>query len=255
MNSNVAEVPATAVVPRAGVLTPIDLLQMAMQQGADLDRLERLLALKREWDAAQAKEAYYAASAACRATPVTIYKAKYVDIPGGAKYWHAELSDVCTAIDQVLAAHGMSYRWNVEQKDKRIFVTCTLRHAGGHEEHITMDGPPDDSGKKNPLQQIQSTVTYLQRHTLLAITGRATKGMDNDGRGADADPADERRRPARPAAPAGAEPSRLVDEGNAEAAKGEAALNEWWKRLTQQQRTDVTPYFAAMKQDARRAGR
>lgn len=30
------------------------------------------------------------------------------------------------------------------------------------------------------IQQIASTVTYLQRYTLLAITGMSTKGMDDD---------------------------------------------------------------------------
>jgi hypothetical protein len=47
-----------------------------------------------------------------------------------------------------------------------------------------MSAPPDASGGKNTIQQIASTVTYLQRYTLLAITGVATKGQDDDARGA-----------------------------------------------------------------------
>jgi hypothetical protein len=44
-------------------------------------------------------------------------------------------------------------------------------------------GCADATGNKNPVQQIGSTVTYLQRYTLLAATGLATSDSDDDGRG------------------------------------------------------------------------
>ena len=36
------------------------------------------------------------------------------------------------------------------------------------------------SGSKNSIQAVGSTVTYLQRYTLLAVTGLAAKGQDSD---------------------------------------------------------------------------
>ena len=51
----------------------------------------------------------------------------------------------------------------------------------GHSESVTLSAPPDDSGKKNNIQQIASTVTYLERYTLLAATGTAVKEQDDDG--------------------------------------------------------------------------
>ncbi|MNL48938.1 ERF superfamily protein [compost metagenome] len=50
-----------------------------------------------------------------------------------------------------------------------------------------MQAMPDNSGKKNAIQQVASTITYLQRYTLLAATGVATKGQDDDARGANLD--------------------------------------------------------------------
>jgi hypothetical protein len=50
-----------------------------------------------------------------------------------------------------------------------------------------MTGPLDDSGNKNKIQQAGSTVTYLQRYTLLAVTGLSTQDQDDDGQGADDD--------------------------------------------------------------------
>ena len=55
----------------------------------------------------------------------------------------------------------------------------------GHSEETTLKAPPDTSGSKNSIQAIGSTVTYLERYTLLAATGMAAAGMDNDGRFAD----------------------------------------------------------------------
>ena len=47
-----------------------------------------------------------------------------------------------------------------------------------------MSGPPDDSGKKNPLQQIKSTITYLEIATFEAVTGiAASDAGDDDGNG------------------------------------------------------------------------
>jgi hypothetical protein len=55
----------------------------------------------------------------------------------------------------------------------------------GHSEETTLRAIPDTSGSKNSIQAIGSTVTYLQRYTLLAAVGMAAAGMDNDGRAAD----------------------------------------------------------------------
>ena len=47
-----------------------------------------------------------------------------------------------------------------------------------------MTAPSDTSGQKNSIQAIASTVTYLQRYTLLAATGITTMDMpDDDGKG------------------------------------------------------------------------
>ncbi|WP_080398455.1 ERF family protein [Burkholderia pseudomallei] len=53
----------------------------------------------------------------------------------------------------------------------------------GHSKMVTMSGAPDNSGKKNAIQQAASTITYLQRYTLLAATGMSTKDDDDDGAG------------------------------------------------------------------------
>lgn len=166
--------------------TPGYLLQLAVEQGADLDRLERLMALQERWEANEARKAYVAAMAAFKREPIDIYKSKLVGYRDRNEnlvgYSHATLSDVTDAVGPVLAKHGLSYRWNVEQSSA-IAVECVVTHELGHSESIRMVAPPDASGKKNAIQQIASAVTYLQRYTLLAITGTSTKDYDDDGAG------------------------------------------------------------------------
>lgn len=165
--------------------TPGYLLQLAVQQGADLEKLERLMALQERWEAAEAKRAFIAAMAAFKAEPMTIFKKKQVgyttkdgDFVG---YTHARLADVTDVVVPAMGRHGLSHRWDIRQEGGRIHVSCVVTHRLGHSETVVMDCPPDTSGKKNPLQQIASATSYLQRYTLLAVTGMATKDMDNDG--------------------------------------------------------------------------
>jgi hypothetical protein len=53
----------------------------------------------------------------------------------------------------------------------------------GHSERTPLEASPDASGGKNGIQAVGSTVTYLQRYTLLSATGMAVQDQDDDGRG------------------------------------------------------------------------
>ena len=168
--------------------TPADLLRVALDSNADLDRLERLMRLQQEWEANEARKAYVAAIATFKKNPPTILKATRVNFKNKegrvTDYMHATLGDVTQPIIEGLAAVGISHRWDVEQPDGgMISVRCILTHEQGHSESVTMRAGRDDSGGKNAIQQVASTITYLERYTLLAITGLATHDMpDDDGR-------------------------------------------------------------------------
>jgi hypothetical protein len=175
----------------AGPVTPMHMLQVAVSQGADLQKLEQLMALQQRWEANEARKAFDAATAAFKANPPAIVKNKLVDFAtskGRTTYRHATHDEVTNKITAALAPHGLSHRWDVEQADNgAIRVTCILTHAAGHSERVSMHASRDDSGNKNSIQQLGSAVTYLQRYTLLAVTGLTTADMrdvDDDGRGA-----------------------------------------------------------------------
>lgn len=181
--------PAAPAEPRTvAVVTPMQMLQVAMERGADLDRLQQLMDLQQRWEANEARKAYVAAMAAFKANPPEILKGKHVKFTttrGITEYDHATLADVCAAATKGLADVGISHRWDVTQEGSKVTVACILTHSLGHSERVQMTAGADDSGGKNAIQAIGSAITYLQRYTLLAATGLAARDQDDDGRSAE----------------------------------------------------------------------
>ena len=165
--------------------SPMAMVQMAVAQGASIEVIERLMGLAERFQANQAKQAYDAAIAQFKKNPPRINKNKPVDF-GNTHYSHATLDEVSGKITTALSAVGISHKWAVEQADGQISVSCILTHSQGHSEATTLRAGADTSGSKNAIQAIVSAVTYLQRYTLLAATGLAVAGSDNDGKGAEA---------------------------------------------------------------------
>ena len=187
-----AEVPTAKlpVVPQRAVLattTPADLLRIAVEKGADLTQLSTLMDLQDRWEANEARKAFVAAMAAFKCEPLEIFKKKTVAFTtrdgDTTSYKHARLSDITDAIAPAMARHGLSFDWDIHQASGSITVDCIVTHQLGHSKKVTMSGAPDASGKKNAIQQAGSTITYLQRYTLLAATGMSTKDEDDDGAG------------------------------------------------------------------------
>jgi hypothetical protein len=157
----------------------------------DIEKLRALMDMQKELEDRQARQAYVKAMAAFKADPPRIFKDKSVSFgQGKASYSHARLGEICRVVIGALAQHGLSHAWSLSQDKGTIRVTCTVTHEQGHHESVVMEAPPDDSPGKNPIQKIASTKTYLERYTLLAITGLAAED-DDDGRAAESE---ERRR-------------------------------------------------------------
>ena len=170
------------------VATDSPYLAMAQQALAlgKVDQLDKLLDLQIRWDGEQARKAFVAAMVCFKSEPMEILKSKQVSFQTGkgrTEYKHAELSDVTDAVVPAMSRNGLSHAWGVRQEGGKITVTCTLTHAMGHRESVEIQAGADDSGGKNSIQAVASTISYLQRYTLLSITGMSTTGMDDDGRG------------------------------------------------------------------------
>jgi hypothetical protein len=232
MNDIVTKEPSVAP---ASPVTPMHLLQLATAQGADLEKLEKLMALQERWEQNEARKAYNRAFADFKAEAVSIVRNKMVtDGPLRGKSY-AELFAVVDAVTPALSKHGLRASWRLTKDEPGwLEVTCTMTHTLGHSESVAMGGPPDAGGAKNSIQARASTVTYLERYTLLAATGLSARGQDDDARSAGGT-------------------SNAVEpdaEGKAklEACGSLAALQATWKALTPEQRKSLADTKEECKQ-------
>ncbi|MFM9867080.1 ERF family protein [Achromobacter xylosoxidans] len=130
-------------LPALAANSPMGMMLAAVQQGATLEQVEKMMDLQERWAKAEAKKAYDEAFANFKAEAVKIIKGKDVtDGPLKGKAY-AELHDVVNAVTPALSKHGLSSSWKLTRDDRDwMEVTCYLRHVGGHEESVSMGGPP-----------------------------------------------------------------------------------------------------------------
>lgn len=186
---------AVAPVSRVGDETSalISMIERAARDPAvDLDKMERLYAMKERMDATMAKAAYISALAEMQPNLPIIDKRgrierKSKDNNGSMKEARATKyalwEDVVEAITPILSAHGFSLSFRIKQ-DARVEVTAVLGHRAGHCEETSMSLPIDESGAKNNLQGWGSSVSYGKRYTAFALLNIIARGEDDDGNAA-----------------------------------------------------------------------
>src|SRR5229473_1491459 len=140
----VGEVVDRLPAPRQAV-TPMQLLMTATEKGASVEMLAKLMDLQERWEANEARKAFVVSLNAFKATPPSITKNKHVNA-GKMEYDHATLDQVSGVIGAALASHGLSHRWEVNQADGLIRVTCILTHELGHSERVSLQAGADMSG-------------------------------------------------------------------------------------------------------------
>jgi hypothetical protein len=169
---------------KLATVTPMTLIERAQAANASIDQMQQLFDLQLRWEENEARKAYNRAFASFKAESVQIIKNITVtDGPlKGKKY--ADLFAAVNAITPALSKHGLSHTWRLTRdEEKWLEVTCTIRHELGYSESVSMGGPPDTGGAKNAIQARASSKSYLERYTLLGITGLASCDQDNDGAG------------------------------------------------------------------------
>lgn len=183
--SQVAKIEAqeTTLQP-ATPITPMALLERAISSGAGMDVIEKFMDLEERWGKNQARKAFDEAIAAAKAEIPNITKNREVDFTsqkGRTNYRYEDLGNIAKVVSPILAKYGLSYRYRATSNlNEPVTVTCIVSHRDGHAEEITLSAGRDESGNKNSIQAVGSTITYLQRMTLKAALGLAVSN-DDDG--------------------------------------------------------------------------
>jgi hypothetical protein len=180
-----------AVVPAVPAANPVmDMIRQAVSAGQPLDVIRELKDMAKELAADEARRAFDAALSDAKSEMPVILKNRTVGYDhkngeGKTSYRHEDLGEIARTVDPILSRHGLSYRFRTKSEPNQpIVVTCIVAHRDGHSEENTLSAGRDESGKKNAIQAIASTITYLQRYTLKAALGLAASD-DDDGKGSE----------------------------------------------------------------------
>lgn len=190
----VPAVQSTNTVPAIADNSPMSMMLAAQRQGASLADVREMMAIHREMKADEARDIFRQDFAAFRGENVIIPKTKLVDRGRGGSFDQAEYDQVCRRLSPALSKHGFSFRHDQKFGTRRlmtegvesdvgwVWVTCFLEHRAGHSERLELEGPPGDLTVNTPTQNMQTTASYLKRQSLLAITGTATGGEDDEAK-------------------------------------------------------------------------
>lgn len=163
-----------------------DMVQLAIEKDLDIEKLERLIALRdREREAAAARS-FAAAMAEFQKRCPPIDKGKLVDYVTKTgvriKYRHAELRDIQATIRPICGELGLSYSWTNAIEAGKLTTTCTVLHRDGHSRSASFTCPVENSNPgMSDQQKPAGALTFGERYTIIQAFGLVTAEPDTDG--------------------------------------------------------------------------
>ncbi len=162
---------------------PAELIRIAVESGAEVEKLEKLMELQERWDAREAQRAYVAAMAKFQQGCPVIPESKEVRKRNGELlYVFAPLKDIIACIGNWIHECGFMYGWDTAPLDSGgAKVTCIVTHVGGHREQSSVLIPATQGQNTNASQDHGIVITYGKRYSFKDAFG-ITSGMeDTDG--------------------------------------------------------------------------
>lgn len=169
-------------ITKATNITPAEMIMAAVTGQADLDKVEKLLALQERWEANEARKSYARDFASAQAEIEPAIK-KLPNKQTNSKY--ADLAGVIECAQPVYTKYGFSVKFNEGDcpKEGHIRVLAEVQHRLGHFENYHKDVPIDGKGIRgnDNMTQIHgnaSSFTYGRRYLMCMIWNIPTQ--DND---------------------------------------------------------------------------
>ena len=162
-----------------------DMIRWALENDANVEVMERIVALQERVTDRNARMAFFLALATFQETCPEIRKSKTADIAtkSGGKYGYsyAPLEEITRTIREPLKTVGLSYGWTVEGAVGSVLdVICILRHIEGHEERSSFPVSTATSAAMSEAQKGGAALTYGKRQSLTSVLGLTTAEEDTD---------------------------------------------------------------------------
>jgi hypothetical protein len=169
--------------------------RMALDPRADVEKLERMMAMYERLKAKEAELAYNAAKGRIlkELARIKIVKNRSVlyEIEKGKPqkgtyeaFKYAPLEEIDKHLRSLLAEADMDLSYSDEPLEGGILIRGRLKHLpGGHYEDSFMPAPLDTTGGKTEVQAVGSTNSFLRRYVACNIFNIVVVGDDDDGTG------------------------------------------------------------------------
>ena len=171
--------------------------KVALDPGADVEKLDRIVAM---YERVKAKEAELAFNAAkgrilkklagiklVKNRPAALYEIEKGKSQKGSyqAFKYAPLEEIDKHLRPLLLEEEMDLSYSDEPREHGwILMRGRLKHLpGGHFEDSFMPAPLDTSGGKSTVQGVGSTNSYLRRYIACNIFNIVVVGDDDDGNG------------------------------------------------------------------------
>jgi hypothetical protein len=166
------------------VRDPESILRYAVDKGASVETIERLMAVRRELQGERAKGAFDEALAAFQAECPVIEKRKSVMNKDGrsVRYKYAPLDDIVAQVKGLLQRHGFSYTLNAEVDKNCVKAICKITHREGHSQESSFQVPIDPTAFMSEAQKFAASLTFAKRYAFCNSFGILTGDEDTDGR-------------------------------------------------------------------------
>jgi len=185
------------VPPSGSPSTVLALIErVALDPHADVEKLERMMAMYERLKAKEAELAYNAAKGRIlrKLAGIKIVKNRSVlyEIEKGKPqkgtyeaFKYAPLEEIDKHLRPLLVEEDMDLSYSDEPREGAgILIRGRLKHLpGGHYEDSFMPAPPDTTGGKSDVQAVGSTNSLLRRYVACNIFNIVVVGDDDDGIG------------------------------------------------------------------------
>ena len=158
----------------------LQIIQRAsVDPSCDIEKLERLVALKERMDSKSAEQAFNAAMAQMQCAIPTVGE----DAQNAhTKNSYATLDGINYVLKPIMQRFGFAITFKVDHSANGISITGILMHSAGHREQTTLLLPIDTGPGRNAVQAVGSSTTYGKRYVMCALLNITTgDARDDDG--------------------------------------------------------------------------
>jgi len=158
------------------------LFQEAIKQGAGVDALERLMAMRRELKEEFAKESFFRSLSKFQSECPEISKDKNVmnKQNTAVRYSYAPLDLIVKTAKPFMKDNGFSHTFETSQEKDSVTAICSLHHIEGYTQKTSFTIPIDPDAYMNESQKVASALTYAKRYAFCNATGILTGDPDTD---------------------------------------------------------------------------